>query len=740
MKLSYTPKSLHEALTWLMGLPLDASFDEISTALKAAADAKEAEPKPEVHPPSHMILVTAINSPSEDEPTALRTLAKVADELSAGETDMIMQAAARISGAQEKEADDYGYKWRVRVVDFGIDLNDTHWTKEPLIAAIPTSFEGGKVFLLSEAQHQAGKHPFGKPPREIVGWLSGVLADDKGIAADFNILRTAMAQPLRDALVDSWERGNPNLFGLSVDLNGKAEKRTVAGKKVNYLLSVAGVTVDVVYEPAAGGKFLRMAAAKQNLEKEEEMKVKLLAALKGKNASLYASKVQGKEESITEDEIIGLLASVEGGEDILKGAQKAADDARLTACSMTLKEELRDSKLPEPVQDKVRRQFEGKAFETEVLRAAIKDEKKTLDKLTASGVILGSGDIRVGISDMENRVKMLDDFFDGKVHSFKACYANITGDEQVTGHMKAATRLRASVDSTTFAEILGDAITRRMVAEYKAAGMEEWRKIADVVPLSDFRTNRRTRMGGYGDLPAVNQGDPYNALASPGDEEATYAATKRGGTEDITIEAVKNDDAGAVRRIPVKLSRAAKRTLHKFVFDFLRANAAIYDAKALFHADHGNLGSTALAAASLTTRRQAMLKQTEAGSSEILGIPAKYLIVPVDLDKTAYDLISGPRNSDFNPTGADFTRTLQMEQIVVPYWTDTNNWFLAADKNDIPTIEIGFLDGREEPELFVQDLPNVGSMFNNDKLTYKIRHVYGGAVIDFRGLDGSVVA
>lgn len=654
-----------------------------------------------------------------------------------------VQAAARISGAQEKTAGDYGFKWRVRVLEFGTDQNKTYWTKEPLVAALPR-FEGAKVFMLSEAQHQAGGHPFGKPPREIVGWLSGVSADGKGIDADFNILRTATAQPLRDGLVDSWERGNPELFGLSVDLNGKAEKRVVAGTKVNYLLSVAGVTVDVVYEPAAGGRFLRLAAANQNSEKEEQrMKEKLLAALKNSNSALYAAKVQGKEDGITEDELINLLAAAgptETSDTTLKAAQKAAEDARLTACSLTLKDELRDSGLPAPVTEKIRRQFTGKAFDHETLTAAIKDEKETLDKLTASGAITGAGDIKAGTTDMENRIKMLDDFFDGKVHSFKAAYVHITGDDGVTGHLKSATRLRASIDSTSFAEILGDSIQRRMLREYKQPGLEEWKKLADIVPLNDFRTNHRTRLGGYGDLPIVPQGDPYAALTSPGDEESTYAASKKGGTEDLTIEAIKNDDAGAIRRIPVKMARAAKRTLHKFVFDFLRANTAIYDNKALFHADHANLGTAALDAASLTARRHAMLKQSEAGSSEVLGIPAKYLIIPIDLDKTGYDLISGPRNSDFNPTGADFTRTLQLEMIVVPYWTDTNNWYLSADKNDIPTIEVGFLDGKEEPELFVQDLPNAGSMFNNDKLTYKIRHIYGGCVLDFRGIDGSIVA
>jgi len=42
------------------------------------------------------------------------------------------------------------------------------------------------------------------------------------------------------------------------------------------------------------------------------------------------------------------------------------------------------------------------------------------------------------------------------------------------------------------------------------------------------------------------------------------------------------------------LARAAKRTLGKFVFDFIRTNPTIYDSVAFFHNDHANLGSAAL--------------------------------------------------------------------------------------------------------------------------------------------------
>ena len=338
---------------------------------------------------------------------------------------------------------------------------------------------------------------------------------------------------------------------------------------------------------------------------------------------------------------------------------------------------------------------------------------------------------------------MLDDFWDPakKVHSFKACYIAITGDKLVSGRLEDGLRLKASLATTDWAEIFGDSVTRRMVAEYNAAGLTDWRKIVNVVPLSDFRTQRRMRMGGYGTLPTVLQGGPYAALTSPGDEEATYAATKKGGTEDITREMIKNDDVGSIRQIPIRLGRAAARTLYDFVFDFPRANAAIYDNVALFHAcHHANLLTTALDATQLALGRRQIMRQTELTSGKVLGLVPKFGIVPVDLDKTMFDLITPPSMvQGVIIAGVDYIKTWQLEEIVVIGWTDTNNWYLAADPKGCPGIEIGFIDGNEEPELFVQDLPNVGSMFSNDNLTYKIRHEYGGAVCDYRGFQGNIV-
>ena len=111
--------------------------------------------------------------------------------------------------------------------------------------------------------------------------------------------------------------------------------------------------------------------------------------------------------------------------------------------------------------------------------------------------------------------------------------------------------------------------------------------------------------------------------------------------------------------------------------------------------------------------------------------------MPFELQEKAYDLFVRGQNLD-----KTFVQTINPEVIPVSYWTDGNDWCTVADPMVLPVLEIGFLDGREDPELFVQDQPNGGSMFSNDKLTYKIRHIYGGTVLvdGEKGTTKAVVA
>ena len=143
------------------------------------------------------------------------------------------------------------------------------------------------------------------------------------------------------------------------------------------------------------------------------------------------------------------------------------------------------------------------------------------------------------------------------------------------------------------------------------------------------------------------------------------------------------------------------------------------------------------AAAEVATHRLAMKKQLGRDTATRMEVGPKFLLVPDDLEQTAYDLFSRNTNND-----KTFVQDLNLIIIPVSTWTDVTDWCTLADPMDIPVLEIGFLDGQEEPTLLLQDSPTEGSVFTNDMLTYKLRHIYGGNVLvdGQKGTTKAVVA
>lgn len=640
-----------------------------------------------------------------------------------------------------------GGKYRIRVIRAGLSLNGNFYPDAVLREAIGL-FDGARVFIKSDAEHLAGG---GKDVRNIVGrlqdpvFVEGTAPDSGEVQATFELLEPEgdVALKLREA----WTRGMTGLFGFSIDAEAMAEKLFREGRQVRAAKRILRInSVDLIVEPGAGGEVIDLLEAQDTLTKGTLMdRTQIIALLEARGL------LKGKDsEALSDDALTDMLreavpqATPESPE---TAPAVTLEDLRMVEARIMARERIAASALPAKAKDRLTARFaEAKDFTGADIDRAIRDEADYLASFTESGKVAGLGGQRVQITEarFEKTDQMLDAFFDRShkdhkhARSFKECYIQMTGDSRVTGRVANCDQalMRESLNSASFDDVLGNAIHRRLLADYQVGSQYDiWRNLASVVPVNDFRNNERTRYGGYGDLPVVAESGDYTALASPSDEKASYAVSKRGGTEDLTLEMIKNDDVGAITRLPTKLSNAAKRTLSKFVLDFLATNPVIYDGIALFHASHGNLGTAALDKASLAARRLAMLKQTEPGSNEQLGIGPRYLWVPPEMEETAVDLFR--RNTEQDRS---FTQSLSLEVMPVWYWTDPNDWFVTADPNEVPVIEVGFLDGNEEPELFIQDNPTSGSMFSNDKVTYKIRHVYGAAAVDFRGAQGSLVA
>ncbi len=713
------------------------------------------------------------------------------DRVEVERTYVEVKAASQITKpVGESTSDDYGYQWDVQIVEAGVDKQGNAEYPLEVLQASAAVYNGARVFALSRAQHDDPKNPYGKSVRDLVGWLTDTKGNDRGIAGRLVLLKTA--KWLRDALVEAFEKGNPDLLGLSHDIFAKAAKgRAGQPPKVEAIVKVD--SVEVVYDPIAGGKFLRMAAARGGGDKtkeDENMLEKLLAALKANRPDAYKT-IEAKvaDKTVTEDEVIALLAAAPGpalptdldtritaAVSAAIGAGKGQDgetaklleQLKLQACGGVLRDELRESGLPALSQERMKKRFEGKVFETTELQAAIKDEKEFVDKLTGAGSVSGAGQIRVGNEEPEKIQAALDRLFDVKVDdrfkdvvgfkSIRAAYGQITGDIEVSGRptrdglrfgesFMQYMQLPAAYASNSFSFLLGNTMYRRLVQDYRAVDYFEQILISFVRNAADFKTMESVRVGYYGDLPDV---DPetanYAELVNFTDEEISYAINQKGGLVSVSRKTIINDDMRALTKIPNRIGRSARRTKAQRVWNKVITNATYKgDSKAVFHNDHDNLGAVALSAdaagiIALTNRLVAMFNQTEPDSGKKLCLGAEYLWVPREIFEIAKQLNSPwPGAEKPNPHAGRFGAN--HERIVVnKLTTDVSDWGLVANKADTELLEIAYLNGREEPEFFVADNPLVGQMFLADQLQYKVRHEYEVEIDDYRGLDKSVIA
>lgn len=635
----------------------------------------------------------------------------------------------------EAVGDEKPNSFLIRVIKAGTSLNNKTYP-DAVLRESAALFNGVRVFIKSDDEHLEGK---GKSVRNLIGglrdakFIEGKSTDTGEIQAVLDVFdsETSVAGKLREAVT----RKMNHLFGFSIDVEGEAKRK---GKFVEAMRFTKIHSVDLIVEPGAGGELINLieAVASSKTNEDDAMLQRLLEAIKRANGGKLPS---GLDETNEEAVLVAFQEATAKKADVpdLSGLVTKAELEQLEVRS-SMREAVRTSKLPETAQNKLIKQLEADpALTTVKFTEAIKEEREYLANFTEAGTIrgLGGGAGTVGTKGITEMLDKLLDRDDNTVISLKECYQAATGDTRVTGRLRDC-RFREALDTDSFPVLLGDAVNRRVAEMYKNDTANElWRQIvSDIIPLTDFRERNTVMFGGFGDLPIVAQKAAYVALGEPTEVPEKYSPAKRGGIVTVSLEMIKNDDVGMVMKIPQNINRAAKRTLNKFVLDIIRANPVLNDTKALFHVDHGNLGTTAFSKAAYLVARLAMMKQADPDTGEVLGLAPNILLVPADLEEAAFEAFRRDTNVD-----PDFAQSSMPKIRPVSYWTDVSDWALICDPMDHATIEIGFLDGKQEPEMFIQDSPTTGSMFTNDMVTYKIRHIYGGAPASALGMRKHVV-
>ncbi len=675
----------------------------------------------------------------------------------------VMHIAGHICEGQTLDA--RGHDVRVTIIKGGKSVNG-YFYDEQALQHIASMIDGARAYAdhgRSEADQQT------RSVRDMVGFYKDAQHVPPAAGSPYGRVDATLhvleaATWLWSIIQEAVALDRPDLIGLSIDIFGNwqpSEERQA--KQVTRVLSLN--SCDIVTRPSAGGSFQRilhhhdkgephmMTSTSLEQAPDEQAQPDNGTAFSPPTFPTLANSNTSQAETPDQSRVMEAQQTA---------IQTALAEIQREKCALRLERRLMESQLPEAAQQHLRQQFDGRIFENAELETSMTNLLSMLAGLHASGIITGNGYEKPAtghmISEAEKIQAAFDGMFDlnidtarlGNIRAFSSireAYARVTGDASVAGfsdrsqlgsirvseHAPIAGRItEADTTTASFSYLLGTSMNKRLLKDYQA-WPAEWQKFVTIAPIKDFKQQTRVRLGAFGSLSTVAEDTAYTSLTLT-DSAATYVPTKRGNLVTVSRETIVNDDLFAIKQIPTKLAVSAAYTLAEFVYAFLSTNPNIYDGNALFTSGgaHSNLGAAALSTAAMQSGVTSMREQTNFAGKR-LGLRPSFLIVPAELEFVAMVVtksagVPGSVNNDINPMLGYVT------PIVAPQLSNTSQWFMAADPRIVDTIEIGFVGGQVNPALFIQDQPLFGLNFSQDVVSYKIRHEYGGAVMDYRGL------
>jgi hypothetical protein len=644
------------------------------------------------------------------------------------------------------------------------------WTFPPDVLKNSLSLWDGAHCFLDHAW-------FSRSVRDIAGQIVNPVWDDEnqGIRAtlkSFGPGGELLTEFGRQILAES-EDDRPKI-GFSADILFTSNARTV--KEILRVISV-----DLVYDPARGGAFLR-AMNQMNggfLMSELNLNQPTLPNLPpiSKSAShepeptINESETQldeAQHSNPPNDPPTPTNPSPKDSSSVEQVLSEARQ-VRLQMCEMLLESTLSSSNLPKPIQERIRKQFQGQVFEASVLQEAIQDARTMLSELTAAQSVNGPGRISSVFNESDKLQVAVDDLFGNtrsddlkslqvpSLSGVRELYLMLTGDHELHGgYYPDRVQLATTAD---FTGLIKNALNKIVVNTWEMlgrAGYDWWKYISQIEHFNTLHEVTGTLIGTVGDLPAVAEGEPYTELVI-GDSPETASFTKYGGYIPLTLELIDRDETRKLKAYARELGSAGLRKISKLVAEIFTANLGVgptmADGGALFNATavttaggHANLLTTALSttswdAACAAVYDQPMLIKNETtyyGTGPKLAINPKFCLVPRVLQKTAFEILQGNFVREASYVYDNVLKGTAVP-IVVPEWTDPTDWAAACDPLIAPAIFVGERFGIM-PEIYVAGDELSPAVFMSDEHRLKVRHFLAVWVNDFRPLHKNNVA
>jgi hypothetical protein len=596
---------------------------------------------------------------------------------------------------------------------------------EVLQASLPL-WEGATCFIDHDQRARS--------VRDVGGVLQEAVWDAAGQGVRATLRAFGPAGPVLTALGEAILAGEDlgaSRIGFSADVLFAGKNR-----RVEKILKV--FSVDLVYDPARGGAFLRQ----------------LNQIMANDQNGGYQMNEQVKEPAV------GKAGGANAG---------TGQDVRVQMCGYLLDSALSAARLPKPVADRVRKQFDGQVFESDQLDQTIEDARQMVTELTGPAVVAGPSRISGMVTSEERLQTAVDDLFGvpraadqqalsvARLSGIRELYLSLTGDTDLHGGYHPN---RAQFATTSdFTGLVKNSLNKLVVNTWDAlgrAGYDWWQKITVTEHFNSLNDITGTLVGTVGDLPTVAEGAAYTELVV-GDSPETASFVKYGGYIPLTLELIDRDETRKLKAYARELASAGLRKISKLVSEIFTSNYGVgptmADTGALFNADavtgaggHANLRTEGLSADEWDAVCEAVYNQpmlvknaaTYYGTGPKMAVNPKYLLVSRSQQKTAFQILQGNfvREQDYV---YDNVLKGTAVPLLVPDWTDQVSWAAACDPVIAPAIYVGERFGIL-PEIYVAGDELSPAVFMNDEHRLKVRHYLAVWVNDFRPLHKNNIA
>jgi hypothetical protein len=293
----------------------------------------------------------------------------------------------------------------------------------------------------------------------------------------------------------------------------------------------------------------------------------------------------------------------------------------------------------------------------------------------------------------------------------------------------------------------------------------QYRRYARVENMPDFRPRLLkgiNALRGYGHVGDHGEYAGMRRTERPG---ASLVIDTYGAIYGITRQAIINDDTGELlNRIPADMGYQAARFVAETLVALVLSNPTAPDGNPMFSAGRGNQVTSALSEDSIADAITFMEQQLDDDGFQIIVEAASLIVQNARQQLIANRIL----NSQFTGTNVTYTGgtagvgTAQMDKGTInplngilpadavvreAFFSDNNDWYMFARPDDVPAFAVGFLNGKETPDVLLKD-PGVRNALGAgtdpysweiDSIDFKVRHDFGVAAVDPRGAYRAIV-